>query len=160
MPSATVHNRRAGRVMFPDQPHPSRVPYAAGGTVPWDTLTERQQDQVRAWLTEHGVDPARVVVGGLFAYDEATDEWRIEIQAHRDGLPYVRPGARFGAELATVVRRVWARSRDFGRKRGRGGRLILGPATRVEVNGVDLAPYLADAEAALQEQRREHRRAR
>jgi hypothetical protein len=153
MPSATVHNRRTGRVMFPDEPHPSRVPYADGGTVPWDALTAKQQGHLRGWLVNHGVDPARVVRGGLFAYDPDTDEWRIEIHAHRDGAPYSRPGG----ELATVVRRVWARSRDFGRKRGRGGRLVAGPPARVEFGpaglspadpswkdrAVDLGPYLA-----------------
>lgn len=152
MPSATVHNRRAGRVMSPDEPHPSRVPYADRGTVPWETLTAKQRGHLRGWLVNHGLDPADVPIGGLFAYDPATDEWRIEVCARRDGTLYLLPD---GETLATVVRRVWARSRDFGRKRGRSGRIITKP-TQVEANGVDLTPYLAgEVRVGF-----EHRRAR
>ena len=154
--------------MFPDEPHPSRVPYADGGRIPWDTLTARQQDQVRGWLTDHGVDPARVPIGGLFAYDPDTDEWRIEIEAYRGGAPYVRPDG----EVATVVRRVWARSRDFGRKRGRGGQVVwVDRPTRVEFgpaglspaepswkdHAVDLGPYLAGEIPDGVEHKRAHR---
>jgi len=104
MPSTTIRNRRAG---MQDQPHPSRVPYADGGTVPWGTLTDRQRDQVRAWLLERGVDPADVPPDAIFEYDPPAGEWRIEVQARRDGLPYLRPDG----EMATVIRRVWARTR-------------------------------------------------
>jgi hypothetical protein len=153
MHPTTVHNRRAGQVLSPDQPHPGRVPYADGGTVPWKTLTPRQQDQVRAWLTGHGIDPTRVPLDGLFEYDPDTDEWRIEIVCHDDASDRALPSAvlRLDGTLATVVRRVWARSRDLGRKRGRGGRLVTNPPYRVEFAGIDVTPYL--------EASREHRRA-
>jgi hypothetical protein len=88
-----------------DLPHPDRVPYAVDGRVSWNDLTDRQREQVRSWLTDLGVDPARVPRDALMEYDPDTGEWRIEMQARRNGAPYLRPDG----ELATVVRRVQAR---------------------------------------------------
>jgi hypothetical protein len=129
MRSAIVERRRA---RF-DRPHPGPAPYALTSGRPWSDHTEREQNAARAWLERLGIDPARVVVDGLFAFDMTTAEWRVEIQAHRDGVPYTRPDG----ELATVVRRVWAGPPSTGR-------IFLTPDTRIEWNGVDITPFLAD----------------
>lgn len=133
--------------------HPAHPPYADNGRIPWEYLTERQREQVQAWLVDHGVDPADAPVGGLFDYDPATNEWRIEIGRRRpDGAAlFHRGGPRDGA-LVTVVRRVWANPPP--RRRGP----IVNTPTRVQVNGVDLTPYLTGAGKLLHGH--EHRRAR
>lgn len=53
--------------------------------VPYEDLTEQEQEAIQGWLRIHHVDPKTTPTGAVIEYDPATDEWRIEQFARRDG---------------------------------------------------------------------------
>ncbi|GGN40412.1 hypothetical protein GCM10010109_69490 [Actinoplanes campanulatus] len=50
--------------------------------VPYLQLMADQREQIHAWLTDHRINYTRVPVYAQFAYDSATQEWRIPIYWH------------------------------------------------------------------------------
>lgn len=72
--------------------------------IPYLELTPDQQEQIRAWLHEHRIDPARVPIDAQLDYDPAAGEWRIPAyRVDRDGRKRVDPV--LGKLRINIVRR-------------------------------------------------------